>query len=108
MGPFDRRPLGKPAVIPPAAAFLRDPIVSNTNANLTNTDTANDGEPSIAVNPSNPNEIVISASRPAGAPGSDRSTDGGNVWTFVNSYTQPPGQGGIPNDQEGTSPATTS
>ena len=31
--------------------FVRDVVVSNTDPNLTNSDTFNDGEPSIAVNP---------------------------------------------------------
>jgi hypothetical protein len=64
----DLAPGGRPALptvnLPSAifpTPFVRDLVVSNTNPNLTNTDTANDGEPSIAINPSNTNEIVISA-----------------------------------------------
>ena len=41
--------------------FVRDTVVSNTNPNLTNTDTFNDGETSIAINPSDPTEVAISA-----------------------------------------------
>ena len=44
-----------------AAILIVDTVVSNTNTNLTNTEGANDGETSIAINPLNPNEIVISA-----------------------------------------------
>ena len=43
------------------AILIVDTVVSNTNANLTNTEQANDGETSIAINPANPNEIVVSA-----------------------------------------------
>lgn len=50
--------LNLPTAIFPTA-FVRDVVVSNTNPNLTNTDTANDGEPSIAINPSNTNEILV-------------------------------------------------
>src|SRR5206468_816455 len=41
--------------------FIRDPIMSNANP-----DQGGGGEPSIAVNPANPNQIVISAFLPAG------------------------------------------
>ncbi len=44
-----------------AGIFIVDVVVNNTDASLTNTDTENDGEVSIAVNPSNPDEIVIAA-----------------------------------------------
>ena len=36
-----------------------DLVINNTDPNLKNTDLFNDGEPSIAINPSNPNEIVL-------------------------------------------------
>ena len=39
---------------------VRDVVVSNTDPNLKNTDTFNDGETSIAIDPENPNHIVIS------------------------------------------------
>ena len=63
--------------------FIADTVVSNTNTNLTNTDTANDGETSIAVNPQNTNEIVISAfSGGWGAAATIyHSTDGGLTWS---------------------------
>src|SRR5437868_5484564 len=38
-----------------------DVVVNNTDATLKTTDTFNDGEPTIAVNPLNTNEIVITA-----------------------------------------------
>ena len=38
-----------------------DVVVNNTDTILKTTDTFNDGEPAIAVNPSDPNEIVITA-----------------------------------------------
>src|SRR5438105_4092586 len=41
--------------------FIRDVVVSNTDATLSETDTFNDGETSIAVNPANHDEIVITA-----------------------------------------------
>jgi hypothetical protein len=49
--------------VTPSGAVIRviDTVVNNTNSNLTNTDTQNDGEPSIAINPANPKEIVITA-----------------------------------------------
>jgi hypothetical protein len=73
--------------------FIRDVVVSNTNANLTNTDTANDGEPTIGINPANPNEIVLTAF--SGDWGANaplwHSTDGGNVWTKQFTIPVPPG-----------------
>lgn len=68
------------------AIFIADPVVSNTDATLTSTDTANDGETSIAVNPQNTNEIVISAfSGGWGGGGSNaviyHSIDGGLTWS---------------------------
>ncbi|HYV07032.1 MAG TPA: hypothetical protein VFB82_20720, partial [Blastocatellia bacterium] len=66
--------------------FVRDTVVSNTDATLTNTDTFGDSEPTIAINPANPAEIVISAfSGSWGSPQANapiwHSTDGGNTWT---------------------------
>src|SRR5215471_11978512 len=62
--------------------FLRDVVVSNTDSTLTNTDVANDGELSIAVNPANHDEIVITSF--AGAWGANaplwHSIDGGATW----------------------------
>ena len=41
--------------------FIVDAVVNNTDPNLKNTDTFNDGETSIAVNPRDPDQIVITA-----------------------------------------------
>ncbi len=71
--------------------------------NLTNTDTFNDGETSIAVNPESPGEIVITAF--SGSWGANaplwHSTDGGNIWTKQFTVPAPPGiaAGGCPCDQ---------
>ena len=46
--------------LPIPGGFIVDAVVSNTDPNLTNTDTFNDGETSIAVNPESPGEIVSS------------------------------------------------
>ncbi len=66
--------------------FLADVVVNNTNANLTNTDTANDGEVSIAVNPADPDEIVIAAFSGGWGGGAANaiiyhSLDGGLTWS---------------------------
>jgi len=83
--------------------FLRNLVVSNTNANLTNTDTFNDGEPSIAINPNDPDEIVIlafSGSWGANAP-LWHTTDGGNTWSKLSTIPNPDpvNQAGCPCDQ---------
>jgi len=83
--------------------FVRDVVVSNTNANLTNTDTSNDGEPSIAINPSNTNEIVITAFSGNWNPNAPlwHSLDGGSTWTERFTIPPPPGvtTGNCPCDQ---------
>ena len=66
--------------------FIVDVVVNNTDASLTNTDTANDGEVSIAVNPSDPDEIVIAAFSGDWGGGANNaiiyhSLDGGQNWT---------------------------
>ena len=73
-----------------------DTVVSNTNPNLQNTDTFPNGETSLAVNPLNPNEIVISAfSGSWGSPNANaplwHSTNDGQTWTKVFSIPSPPG-----------------
>jgi HYR domain len=99
----DHAPGGHANLVTPNL-FVRDVVVSNTNINLTNTDMANDGEPSIAVNPSNPNEIVIlafSGSWGATAP-LWHSTDGGSTWSKQSTIPVPPGVAsavGCPCDQ---------
>jgi hypothetical protein len=85
-----------------ATVFVRDTVVSNSDPTLTNTDTFNDGETTIAINPANPNEIVISAF--SGNWGANapiwNSTDGGNTWTKRFTVPVPTGLGpGCPCDQ---------
>jgi hypothetical protein len=86
-------PADRPISISSHTAFIRDTIISNTNANLATTDTSNDGETSIAINPANPNEIVISAF--AGSWGANapifHSTDAGATWTKQFTIPAPPG-----------------
>jgi len=83
--------------------FIVDVVVNNTDPNLTNTDTFNDGETSITANPANPNEVVITAF--SGSWGANaplwQSTDGGNMWTKQFTIPAPPGiaAGGCPCDQ---------
>jgi uncharacterized repeat protein (TIGR01451 family) len=102
--PEDYAPGGHPALpqleLPTAifpTASVRDLVVSNTNPNLTNTDMANDGEPSIAINPSNTNEIVITAF--SGSLGGNailwHSLDGGVTWTRQATIPAPPGVPGF-------------
>lgn len=93
--PADYGTPGRPAlpnVVTPQAV-VRDVIVSNTDATLTNTDTFGDGEPSIAINPSNPDEIAITAF--SGSWGTNtpifHSTDGGETWTKRFTIPAPPG-----------------
>lgn len=78
---------------PRPRVFLADVVVSNTDPNLTNTDVQNDGETSIAINPRNPREIVISAfsgSWGANAP-IYHTRNGGRTWTRQFSVPLPPG-----------------
>lgn len=76
----------------PPTIFLRDTVVSNTDATLNASDTANDGETSIAINPQNPNDIVISAF--SGSWGTNtlvwHSLDGGLTWTRRFTIPNPP------------------
>ncbi|MGH9764708.1 MAG: sialidase family protein, partial [Blastocatellia bacterium] len=69
-----------------------DTVINNTNTNLTNTDTFNDGEPSIAINPANPKELVITAF--SGSWGANaplwRSSDRGQTWTKEFTIPAPP------------------
>jgi hypothetical protein len=75
--------------------FIVDVVVNNTNPNLTNTDTANDGETSIAVNPLNPNEIIVSAFSGGWGGGGNaviyHTTNGGITWTRSATVPPPPG-----------------
>src|SRR6266480_3548318 len=103
--PEDSAPRGVRAIplLPGVSSIIVDVVVNNTDPNLTNTDTFNDGETSIAVNPANINEIVITAfseSWGANAP-LWQSTDGGNIWTKQFTIPAPPGvaAAGCPCDQ---------
>src|SRR5438067_11680395 len=59
--PEDYAPKGMRPIPVIPSTFIVDTVVNNTDPNLTNTDTFNDGETSITVNPANINEIVITA-----------------------------------------------
>jgi hypothetical protein len=101
--PEDYAPGGNPALptqigpdLPTAifpTPFVADVVVNNTNPNLAMTDTANDGEPSIAIDPNNTNQIVISAF--SGSWGANtpiwHSTNNGNTWTEQFTVPVPPG-----------------
>ena len=114
--PDDGAPLGRgamPGVIPRALpetmaprvldVDIVDVVVNNTNPTLALTDTFNDGETSIAVNPDNPNDIVITAF--SGSWGAHaplwHSLDGGRTWTKQFTIPSPPGvpAAGCPCDQ---------
>ena len=93
----------------PGAYVVRqvDTVVNNTDPNLTNTDTFGDQETSIAINPNNYNEIVISAfsgawgTYPSYAP-LWLSRDGGRTWTKEFTVGEPynvSGTTGAPDDQ---------
>lgn len=73
--------------------FIRDVVVSNSDPNLTNTDTFNDGETSIAINSQNRREIVITAFSGSWGPTAPiwQSTDGGTTWTKQFTVPVPPG-----------------
>ena len=75
------------------AVFIVDVVVNNTDPNLTNTDTFNDGETSITANPANPNEVVVTAF--SGSFGGNaalwHSTNGGNIWSKQFTIPSAPG-----------------
>jgi hypothetical protein len=77
--------------------FVVDTVVNNTDPNLKNTDTFGDQEVSIAVNPRNSNEIVITAF--SGRWGTEAplwlSTNGGKTWTKEFTINPPPGAAGV-------------
>jgi FG-GAP-like repeat len=125
--PPDTTPYSRPVIpsdraVPPAKAeaplgsgvnlvIQDDTVVNNTDTNLKNTDTFGDGETSIAINPNDHNDIVISAfsgawgTWPAGYPSYAPlwvSHDGGHTWTKEFTVTQPYGiasNGNCPCDQ---------
>jgi hypothetical protein len=74
---------------------VRDVVVSNTDPNLTNIDTFGDTEPSIAIDPTNPDQIVITAFSGFWYDASTNaplwySGDGGITWTKKFSISPPP------------------
>jgi hypothetical protein len=101
--PADRAPGGKKPFKPPfgptfPSVFISDTVVSNTDPNLTNTDTFGDSEPSIAITLNTPvTEIDILAFSgawgiPSGSPAPLwRSIDGGSTWTKEFTIPIPPG-----------------
>jgi len=101
--PEDYAPRGIRAIPIIPGVFIVDVVVNNTDPNLTNTDTFNDGETSITVNPANPNEIVVTAF--SGSWGAHaplwHSAEGGNVWTKQFTIPAPAGMAatGCPCDQ---------
>jgi len=89
----------KPAPVFPQV-FLSDVIVSNTDPDLKNQDRVLNSEPGIAINPANPQQIVISSFSGAWtqtAPGQFRnapiwfSKNGGSLWTKEFTIPAPPG-----------------
>src|SRR4029077_5605491 len=91
--PEDFAPKGIRALFPIPGGFIVDAVVNNTDPNLTNTDTFDDGETSITVNPASPGEIVITAF--SGSFGGNaalwHSTDGGNIWSKQFTIPSAPG-----------------
>jgi hypothetical protein len=112
--PEDTTPLGRgtalPGALPPrfADVDIVDVVVNNTDSTLVFTDMFNDGETSIAVNPRNPKEIVISAF--SGLVGGSaplwHTTDGGTTWTKERSVPPAPGVPGIFGCNPGDGPST--
>ena len=80
-----------------------DPVVNNTDPNLANNEFQSDSENSIAINPTNPNELVVLGFAETFTSTSNgalwHSTDSGATWTKVLSIPQPPGINGFINDQ---------
>jgi len=101
--PGDFAPKGTRPIPLLPGVFIVDTVVNNSDPNLTNTDTFNDGETSITVNPAKTNEIVVTAF--SGSWGTNaplwHSTDGGNLWTKEFTIPAPPGIAatGCPCDQ---------
>jgi hypothetical protein len=100
--PEDSAPKGIRAIPLVPAVFIVDAVVNNTDPNLANTDTFNDGETSIAINPANPDEVVMTAF--SGGWGTNaplwHSTDSGNIWTKQFTIPNPPpNDDGCPCDQ---------
>lgn len=81
------------ALLATAPIFVRDVVVSNTDATLNANDTFGDTEPTIAINPANPNEVVITAFSGGWGPNAPlwHSTDRGATWTKRFTIPTPPG-----------------
>ena len=88
-----RRQLSSQFSLSTAPIFIRDAVVSNIDTTLNATDMRGDTEPTIAVNPANPNEIVITAFSGGWAPNAPlwHSTDGGATWAKQFTIPTPPG-----------------
>jgi hypothetical protein len=74
---------------------MKDVVVSNTNTNLRNTDTFPDGEPSLAVNGGNTNQLDIytfSGSWGGGPAPVWHTSNGGATWTKSKSIRKPTGR----------------
>src|SRR5579884_1792895 len=85
-----------------AAPFVVDPAVNNTVPNFATTDTSGGSEPAVALDPTNPQQAVMTSF--SGGWGTNapvwQTTDGGQSWTKQLSIPAPPGQpGGCPCDQ---------
>jgi len=76
------------------AVFIADPAVANTDPNFKNTDTIGGSEPSVALNPANLMQIVVTGFSGNWAGGGNAplwfSTNGGMTWTKFASITPPP------------------
>jgi hypothetical protein len=87
---------GRARLAPASDTVVRDVVVSNTDTTLASGGSGG-SEPSVAVNPANPNQMVISSF--FGGWGANSSvfgtTDGGQNWTVYNSVPAPPGQAGV-------------
>jgi len=77
-------------------ATVVDIVVNNTNTGLATSDTFGDSETNIAIDPTNPTNIVITAFSGSFGPNSPfwHSTDGGLTWTKRSTFPSPPGVGG--------------
>lgn len=100
---FDPRQTGSKRSATQFDVFVVDTVVNNSDPNLKNTDTFNDTEVSIAINPRHLDEIVITAF--SGSWGTAAplwlSRNFGNTWTKEFTINPPPGVTGLmgPSDQ---------
>jgi hypothetical protein len=83
--------------------LIKDVVISNTDKNLKNTNRASNSEPSIAVNPTNPQEIDVLAFTAGWGTEAPiwHSTNGGNIWSLDLTIPDPTGLSatGCPCDQ---------